>query len=34
MNGALRLALTGDSILQHPLHSRIDEIVRPLFDLG
>lgn len=33
MSGSLRLALTGDSMLQPPLHSRSDEVVRPLVDL-
>ncbi len=33
MSGSLSLALTGDSILQRPLLSRTDDVVRPLFDL-
>ncbi len=33
MSASLRLALTGDSILQRRLLSRTDPVVRPLFDL-
>ena len=33
MSAPLRLALTGDSILQRRLLSRTDPVVRPLFDL-
>ena len=32
-HSALRLALTGDSIIQRRLLSRTDDEVRPLFDL-